>query len=338
MLFTKMRFVTHQIMALFLMTLCSAASLAALPEQPFFKQSFLNLPDDLAEAKGSGKFLMLIYEQEGCPYCAKMHQSILSDQEVIRSLEKHFDVVQLDIWGGRELVDFAGKSTTERKFARDLGLHFSPMIVIYDGSGKEAFRMAGFYGLPHFRLVLEYLANGAYRKMPFPEYQRGQMRETVTARSQGLKMFMKSGSLREASALAAKAGKGVALLIDASSRCADCVEMHEKNLTDPVTARLLESKFVPVHANLDLSAPVENYDGRKLSPATLARELNVRYIPTMIFMDAKGKEILRHESYLEPTHFQLLLQYVASDERARFTSFQDWIRARNTGQIEKKAP
>jgi thioredoxin-related protein len=323
------------------MTLCSATALAALQEQPFFKQSFLNLADDLAEAKGSGKFLMLVYEQEGCPYCAKMHQSILSDADVIRSLEKHFDIVQLDIWGGRELVDFAGKNTSERKFARDLGLHFSPMIVVYDGNGKEVYRMAGFYGLPHFRLVLEYLANGAYRKMPFHEYQRGQMREIATARSQasqGHKMFLKSGSLKEASALAAKAGKGIALLIDASSRCADCVEMHEKNLTDPVTARLLESNFVAVHANLDLSAPVEHYDRRKLSPATLARELNVRYIPTMVFMDAKGKEILRHESYLEPKHFQLLLQYVTSKERVRFASFQDWIRARNTGQIEKKAP
>jgi thioredoxin-related protein len=150
-------------------------------------------------------------------------------------------------------------------------------------------------------------------------------------------LFSTSNSLRVTAAEAARSGKGVTLQFDQSS-CADCTEMHERNLTDPTTARLLDTYFVVVRVNLGTSDAIEHFDGRRVSPNELAKLFNIRYTPTLVFMDAGGREFLRHDSYLEPGHFQLLLQYATAKERNRFVSFQDWIRARNAGQIPKQAP
>ena len=38
-----------------------------LHKQDWFLDSFLELPDDLAEADAQGKYLMVLIEQAGCP-------------------------------------------------------------------------------------------------------------------------------------------------------------------------------------------------------------------------------------------------------------------------------
>jgi len=44
-------------------------------EQPvWFKNSFLDLQDDIDEASESGKRLMVYFYQDGCPYCKKLLQ------------------------------------------------------------------------------------------------------------------------------------------------------------------------------------------------------------------------------------------------------------------------
>ena len=42
-----------------------------LHKQPWFFDSFLEMGPDLEEAADSGKGLVVIFEQRGCPYCSK---------------------------------------------------------------------------------------------------------------------------------------------------------------------------------------------------------------------------------------------------------------------------
>ena len=44
-----------------------------LHKQPWFSNTFLDLGEDLAEATAAGKDLMVLIEQNGCPYCHEMH-------------------------------------------------------------------------------------------------------------------------------------------------------------------------------------------------------------------------------------------------------------------------
>ena len=53
-------------------------------EQPsWFKQSFLDIREDVAEAAADGKRVMLYFYQDGCPYCAKLLQENFADREIV---------------------------------------------------------------------------------------------------------------------------------------------------------------------------------------------------------------------------------------------------------------
>ena len=72
--------------------------------QPWFRDTFLNLAEDMAEAKSEGKQLVIMWEQKGCPYCREMHRVSLRIPDIVDYIKKHFFVVQLNLWGDREVV------------------------------------------------------------------------------------------------------------------------------------------------------------------------------------------------------------------------------------------
>ena len=53
-----------------------------LYHQSWFQLSFLNLREDFTEAKAAGKRFAVVFEQRGCPYCAKMHTEVLAQRYI----------------------------------------------------------------------------------------------------------------------------------------------------------------------------------------------------------------------------------------------------------------
>lgn len=110
-----------------------------LYHQRWFQLSFLNLRDDFAEAKAAGKRFAIIFEQRGCPYCIKLHTELLAQRYINDYMRENFAVLQLDIWGAREVTDFDGKVFSERALAERWGVIFTPTIVFFkdDLAGLE---------------------------------------------------------------------------------------------------------------------------------------------------------------------------------------------------------
>ena len=79
--------------------------------QTWFLNSFLDLSDDLTEAAGEGKRLAIMWEQKGCPYCKETHLVNLARPEINKFVRENFAVLQLNIWGSREVTDFDGMKT-----------------------------------------------------------------------------------------------------------------------------------------------------------------------------------------------------------------------------------
>ena len=87
---------------LLLATASPAAEEAEYPEQPaWFKQSFLDLREDVAEAKQAGKRVLLYFHQDGCPYCARLLRENFGNRRIAEKTRKHFDVIAINIWGDR---------------------------------------------------------------------------------------------------------------------------------------------------------------------------------------------------------------------------------------------
>lgn len=111
-----------------------------LYHQSWFVQSFLDLKEDHAEARSSGRRFAVIFEQRGCIYCSRMHTEVLSQRYINDYVRENFSVLQLDLWGAREVTDFDGTRTTEKRLAERWGVLFTPTIVFFkeDVAGQSA--------------------------------------------------------------------------------------------------------------------------------------------------------------------------------------------------------
>lgn len=139
--------------------------------QEWFLNSFLVLPDDLAEAAQANKRLAIVWEQKGCPYCRDMHTVNLADPKVAGWIKDHFNVIQLNLWGDREVTDFDGQVLPEKELARKYRINFTPTIQFFPetaekitgkGQDAEVARMPGYFRPFHFISMFEYVWDKRY--------------------------------------------------------------------------------------------------------------------------------------------------------------------------------
>lgn len=114
-----------------------------LHKQPWFAVTFKDVREDMEAAKAEGKRLVVLVEQRGCGYCKKLHETVLSDQEVADYINGHFKVVQYNMFGDEEVTDLDGEKLTEKQAVRKWGLNFTPTVMFLpddvpaSGSAKD---------------------------------------------------------------------------------------------------------------------------------------------------------------------------------------------------------
>jgi thioredoxin-related protein len=181
----------------------SAAETALLPEpqvgedglhrQPWFFESFLDLREDMQETVRQGKRLVLMWEQRGCPYCKETHQVNLRQPEIVDYIKANFNVIQLNLWGDREVTDLDGETLSEKKFARKMGVQFTPTLQFLPESletakGKslreaEPWRLMGYWKPFHFLNSFVYVKEKGYEKEP--NFQRWLQERAEKLRAEG---------------------------------------------------------------------------------------------------------------------------------------------------------
>lgn len=112
-----------------------------LHEQAWFVDSFRDVAEDIELAADEGRRLLILYEQRGCPYCAKLHATLLDDPEVRDAVLERFDVVQYDLAGATEVTDLDGTAMTESSAAERWDIRFTPTMVFLpepDGLAPDA--------------------------------------------------------------------------------------------------------------------------------------------------------------------------------------------------------
>ncbi|MBN8965400.1 MAG: thioredoxin family protein [Rhizobiales bacterium] len=102
--------------------------------EPWFLESFLELPDDLAEAKKKNKRLAIMWELRGCPYCKTTHLVNFAKPDISDFIRTHFEILQLNIVGSREVTDFDGEKLPEKRFAQKYGVRYTPTFQFFPDS------------------------------------------------------------------------------------------------------------------------------------------------------------------------------------------------------------
>ena len=100
-----------------------------LHKASWMRDTFKDLTEDLEEAKAEGKRLLIMVEQRGCTYCAKMHAEVYPDPEIERLLTETFFVVQINLHGDIEVTDFDGEVLSEKDMVRRWGVMFTPTML-----------------------------------------------------------------------------------------------------------------------------------------------------------------------------------------------------------------
>ncbi len=108
-----------------------------LHKAPWMRDTFKDLREDLDEANAEGKRLVLFFEQRGCIYCKKMHEEVLSREDVSSYIGENFFVVQLNLHGDIEVTDFDGEALSEKDMARKWGILFTPTIMFLPEEVEE---------------------------------------------------------------------------------------------------------------------------------------------------------------------------------------------------------
>ena len=192
---TVLRSIVAAGLALALSTPVQAAEVGedGLHIQPFFADTFLELSEDLAEAAAEGKDLMVIIEQRGCPYCRELHEVNFAREEISSFADENFLVLQLDMWGAREMTDFDGEAMEERDLIRKWFVSFTPTTLFFTLKDPEnppedmrealAFLMPGYFKPFHHMSAMEYVASDGYAEEP--NFQRWLQAKADKMREEG---------------------------------------------------------------------------------------------------------------------------------------------------------
>lgn len=100
-----------------------------LHKQPWLEATFKDIQEDIESALEADKRLMLIVEQRGCPYCKRLHETVLVDPEITSFIENYYFVVQLNLYGSEEVTDLDGEAKSESGIVRKWGIHYTPTIL-----------------------------------------------------------------------------------------------------------------------------------------------------------------------------------------------------------------
>jgi len=130
--------------------------------------AYLSVDTDLA-ARGSGKPLLVLFEQKDCAPCDELHRDILQRPESRTQLAR-FDVVLLDMWSAMPVRRADGRQGSAAEWARDLQLQYTPSMVFFDADNQEVFRVEAYLKAFHIQSVMDYVASRAY--LDQPDFQR----------------------------------------------------------------------------------------------------------------------------------------------------------------------
>ena len=148
--------------------------------EPWFLESFLELPDDLSAAAAKGKRFAIMWELRGCPYCKETHLVNFARPEIAGYIQQHFEVLQLNIVGSREVLDFDGEKLGEKQLAQKYGVRATPTFQFFADSAtalkdksprdREVSRFQGYLQPPLFLAAFRFVAERAYERGSLNDY------------------------------------------------------------------------------------------------------------------------------------------------------------------------
>lgn len=304
----------------------------AIPSElpTWFKTSFLDFEDDVAEAAENGRRVMIYFHQEGCPYCAQLVEENFANEDIKSFMLQHFESIHINMWGDREVVSIGGKTFTEKTFAAALKVQYTPTLLFLNEQGGLALRLDGYYPPGAFRDALTYVAEKHETELSFAAYREQNRQGDGAGGLIGEDFHLDNNNLQQ---LVGMDNKPLVVYFEATD-CEACEILHERILSDQRTRELVvqaNNVQLDTHSNEQITIP----DGTEMTVAEWVRQLDVSYKPSVVFFDTSGKEVMRISAFIKTFHFQSVYAYVVEKAYLEQPSFQRYIATR--GEMLREA-
>ncbi len=288
----------------------------------WFKISFGSLKDDLEEASSKGKKgIVVYYGQKRCSYCEQFLRIDLGEPDIANYMQKHFDVIAIDIWGIEDIEDTDGTLYSEQELALHYKTNFTPSLVFYDDAGDAVFRLRGFYPPYKFRAALKYVVEGFYKAETFREY---------LARAEPGLFFMLGGLIERdffsepPYNLKEKLQNAKPLVVFfEQGKCHACELLHSDPLNKEQTLEEIQ-KMQSVQLDMWSNQAVITPSGKTINARDWARELGIFHAPTLLFFDDSGEEIIRIDSIVQFYRLWGVLDYINKAAYKTEPDYQLW--------------
>ncbi len=290
---------------------------------PWFKDSFLDLPEDVADAEKRGKRLILYFHQDGCPYCAKLLRDNFGQREIVLATQRDFDVIEINLWGDRSVIDFSGHEVTEKEFAANLKVMFTPTLLFLNAAAEVVMRINGYYPPHRFTMALAFASDPDQDGQSFKSFLAQNEPPPASGR-----LHSEPGSVSAPFKLDHLGSDSRPLLVMFEQReCGACDELHLDVLKRPESRTLLQG-FDLVVVDMWSTEEVVTPTGDRILARDWARDLGIQYAPSLVFFGSGGRELFRSEAYLRAFHVQSVLDYVSSGAWRTEPEFQRYVQAR----------
>jgi thioredoxin-related protein len=152
------------------------------PMQHFFHQSFGSLPEEVEAARAGGQTgILIMFEDQDCPWCAKMKANVLNQVAVQDFYRRHFRILMMDVNGDVPMTDFSGQELAQKDFAfRYNRVRATPVFAFFGLDGKPMTRYTGATrDAEEFLWLGEFVASGAWKTGNFTAYKRQRAARTT---------------------------------------------------------------------------------------------------------------------------------------------------------------
>jgi len=283
----------------------------------WFKESFLDISEDVDEATAAGKHVILFMHLNGCPYCYKMIEEDFKHAPYRDFIQQNFDVIGINIKGDREIAFDEETSVTEKELAKLLKVRATPTVVFLNSENKPVARLNGYRSVSAFKQALDYVHEKAYQKTSLTGYLQ-ERQDSPKYR------FRDHPQLKQITDLRAVADQPLAVLLE-DERCDDaCDALHDGHLSNPEINKVLEN-YTFVRLDALATTPLIDVEGNATTPREYVEKLGLSYRPGIVLFD-RGREITRIDGLLYTYHFQELLRYVGERHYEQYpNSFFDYL-------------
>lgn len=293
----------------------------------WFKDSFLDLPEDIQDARDAGKQgMMILFTTEGCSYCAQFIRTSLNDPAIEASLRANFDVIGLEIFSDAEMIAPDGSAERVKSFAKSAGAGFAPTVLFYGENGEPLYRGVGYHDPERFAAVLRDLnPDQASSTELSAKTEAPPADATATYALADDSMFRRPPYALDRSQFAAERPL---LVIFESDTCKDCARFHQEVLKQPDVRDLLERFEVVRLDAADKDTPLLKPDGEAATPADWWAETGFEEQPALLFIDEQGQEVLRTDALVLRQRMINSLLYVLERAYEKDWTYQRFARSR----------